>query len=237
MILEFGTLGGYSTIWLGRSLADGGRLVTLEADPDYAEVARENIARANLGGLVDLRVGLHLTYCPDWTPRGSVPSTSLSSTPIRRTARAISPGHWITPVGKPDRRRQRCPRWRPRGPRERSEGPSPAPPARDGRRGESGQRDDDPDGRRQGLRLIHDRSGVVASCWGKKWGKNPHRSQPIPADLDLAKTALDRAPRSPADSRFGLIIGPSYRNPKVNSGPLGSGEIYLGLRMDRRGPS
>ena len=45
-ILELGTLGGYSTIWLGRGLASGGRIVTLEADAHYAEVARANLARA-----------------------------------------------------------------------------------------------------------------------------------------------------------------------------------------------
>jgi predicted O-methyltransferase YrrM len=56
-ILEFGTLAGYSTIWLGRALADGGRLITLEADPAYAEVAGKNIERAGLGDAVDLRVG------------------------------------------------------------------------------------------------------------------------------------------------------------------------------------
>ena len=47
-ILEIGTLGGYSTIWLARALPPGGRLVTLEADPRHAEVARANIARAGL---------------------------------------------------------------------------------------------------------------------------------------------------------------------------------------------
>ncbi|MEU9477927.1 O-methyltransferase [Streptomyces sp. NPDC048191] len=56
-ILEIGTLGGYSTIWLARALPDGGRLVTLESDPHYAAVATANIARAGLGHLVDLRVG------------------------------------------------------------------------------------------------------------------------------------------------------------------------------------
>jgi predicted O-methyltransferase YrrM len=56
-ILELGTLGGYSTIWLGRGLADDGRLVTLEVNPRYAEVARANIARAGLADLVELRVG------------------------------------------------------------------------------------------------------------------------------------------------------------------------------------
>ena len=44
-ILEIGTLGGYSTIWLARALPAGGRLITLEADPKHAEVARVNIAR------------------------------------------------------------------------------------------------------------------------------------------------------------------------------------------------
>jgi len=56
-ILEVGTLGGYSTIWLARALPEGGRLVTLELDPDYAEVARQNIARAGVAGLVEQRVG------------------------------------------------------------------------------------------------------------------------------------------------------------------------------------
>src|SRR5436309_1112200 len=45
-ILELGTLGGYSTIWLARGLADGGRVVTLESDPDYARVAQANFDRA-----------------------------------------------------------------------------------------------------------------------------------------------------------------------------------------------
>src|SRR5215475_9471078 len=47
-ILEFGTLGGYSTIWLARALPEDGRLITLEADPRNAEVASENISRAGL---------------------------------------------------------------------------------------------------------------------------------------------------------------------------------------------
>jgi predicted O-methyltransferase YrrM len=57
-ILEIGTLGGYSTIWLGRALPPDGRLVTLEANPHYAEVARANIARAGLAEVVELHVGL-----------------------------------------------------------------------------------------------------------------------------------------------------------------------------------
>jgi predicted O-methyltransferase YrrM len=59
-ILEIGTLGGYSTIWLARALPTGGRLVTLEADPKHAKVARANIARAGLTGCVELREGLAL---------------------------------------------------------------------------------------------------------------------------------------------------------------------------------
>jgi predicted O-methyltransferase YrrM len=56
-ILEVGTLGGYSTIWLARGLPPEGRLVTLEANPEYAEIARANIARAGLDSQVEVRVG------------------------------------------------------------------------------------------------------------------------------------------------------------------------------------
>jgi predicted O-methyltransferase YrrM len=56
-ILEIGTLGGYSTIWLARALPPGGRLVTLESNPVHAAVARENILRAELDSVVDLRIG------------------------------------------------------------------------------------------------------------------------------------------------------------------------------------
>lgn len=56
-ILEIGTLGGYSTIWLGRGLAPGGRLVTLELNPVHAAVAGSNLARAGLSGQVEVRVG------------------------------------------------------------------------------------------------------------------------------------------------------------------------------------
>ena len=56
-ILELGTLGGYSTIWLARALPPGGRLVSLELEPAYAEVARANVARAGLADRVEIRVG------------------------------------------------------------------------------------------------------------------------------------------------------------------------------------
>jgi predicted O-methyltransferase YrrM len=69
-ILEIGTLGGYSTIWLARALAADGRLITLEADPRYAEVARANISRAGLGAAVELRVGRALETLPQIAAEG-----------------------------------------------------------------------------------------------------------------------------------------------------------------------
>jgi predicted O-methyltransferase YrrM len=63
-ILEIGTLGGYSTIWLARALPEDGLLITLEADPRHAEVARANISRAGLDAMVDLRVGRALETLP-----------------------------------------------------------------------------------------------------------------------------------------------------------------------------
>jgi predicted O-methyltransferase YrrM len=56
-ILEIGTLGGYSTIWLGRALPEDGRLISLEYEPKHAEVAQANIARAGLSDKVEIRVG------------------------------------------------------------------------------------------------------------------------------------------------------------------------------------
>lgn len=59
-ILEVGTLGGYSTLWLARALPPDGRLVTLELEPHHAEVARRNFSRAGLAERIDLRVGAAL---------------------------------------------------------------------------------------------------------------------------------------------------------------------------------
>jgi predicted O-methyltransferase YrrM len=72
-VLELGTLGGYSTIWLGRALPPDGRLVTLEAEAKYAEVARANIARAGLGDLVELRLGPALDTLPQLAAEGPEP--------------------------------------------------------------------------------------------------------------------------------------------------------------------
>jgi predicted O-methyltransferase YrrM len=64
-ILEIGTLGGYSTIWLGWALPIGGKIVTLESDPKHAAVARANIANAGLGDAVEVRVGKALELLPE----------------------------------------------------------------------------------------------------------------------------------------------------------------------------
>src|SRR6266508_1161213 len=63
-ILEIGTLAGYSAIWLARALPAGGKLITLEADPKHAAVARANIARAGLAEMVEVRVGKALDTLP-----------------------------------------------------------------------------------------------------------------------------------------------------------------------------
>jgi predicted O-methyltransferase YrrM len=68
-ILEIGTLGGYSTIWLARALPDGGRVISLEADARHAEVARANIARAGLESRVEVRLGMALDLLPGLAER------------------------------------------------------------------------------------------------------------------------------------------------------------------------
>ena len=134
--LEFGTLGGYSTIWLGRALPDDGRLITLESEPAYAEVARANIERAGLA------------------ERRRDPGRARRSRPCqcsRRRARAVRPrlhrrrqGQHARvlrlvarahPPRRADRRRQRRPRRRAgrrAGHRARDRRPAPLP--RDARR-------------------------------------------------------------------------------------------------------
>lgn len=72
-ILEIGTLGGYSTIWLGRALPADGKLLTLEVNPEYAKVAWENISRADLDAVVDLRLGPALETLPQIAAEGGGP--------------------------------------------------------------------------------------------------------------------------------------------------------------------
>ena len=72
-VLEIGTLGGYSTIWLGRGLSQGGRLITLEADPKHAELARGNIARAGLAEVVEVILGRAIDTLPQLAATGRGP--------------------------------------------------------------------------------------------------------------------------------------------------------------------
>src|ERR1700761_320717 len=72
-ILEIGTLGGYSTIWLARAVAPGGRVVTLELNPAHAVVAESNIARAGLSDVVEIRVGPALESLQQLETEGAEP--------------------------------------------------------------------------------------------------------------------------------------------------------------------
>lgn len=72
-ILEVGTLGGYSTIWLARALRPDGKLITLEYEPKHADVARANIERAGLSHLVEIRLGKAIDTLPKIAAEGGAP--------------------------------------------------------------------------------------------------------------------------------------------------------------------
>jgi predicted O-methyltransferase YrrM len=72
-ILEIGTLGAYSTIWMARALPEGGHIVTLEADPHHAKVARANLKNAGLLDRVDLRLGRAIESLPKLEASGAGP--------------------------------------------------------------------------------------------------------------------------------------------------------------------
>ena len=72
-ILEIGTLGAYSTIWMARALPSDGRLMSIEADPAYAEVARSNLERAGVQERVTVRVGRALEVLPEIEAEGLGP--------------------------------------------------------------------------------------------------------------------------------------------------------------------
>jgi predicted O-methyltransferase YrrM len=112
-ILEIGTLGGYSTIWMAKALPPGGKLITLEYSPEHAEVARGNLARSGLLDRVEVRVGPALTSLPDlegpfdlifidadkpnnphylnWAVRLSRPGTVIILDNVVRDGRVIDP--------------------------------------------------------------------------------------------------------------------------------------------------
>jgi predicted O-methyltransferase YrrM len=72
-VLEIGTLGGYSTIWMAKGLPPAGRVVTLEIDVKHAEVAAANFARAGLSDRIDLRIGPALETLPGVEREGAGP--------------------------------------------------------------------------------------------------------------------------------------------------------------------
>src|SRR3569623_3229637 len=72
-ILEIGTLGGYSTIWLAKALPAGGRLISLEYSEKHAAVARDNLARAGMLDRAEVRVGAALASLPKVAADGSGP--------------------------------------------------------------------------------------------------------------------------------------------------------------------
>jgi predicted O-methyltransferase YrrM len=72
-VLELGTLGGYSTILMARALGEGGRLISLEANPKFAEVARASIERAGVGDIVEVRIGPALESLPLLAEEGAGP--------------------------------------------------------------------------------------------------------------------------------------------------------------------
>ncbi len=72
-VLEIGTLGAYSTIWLARALPEDGRVVTLEVNPKHAEVSLRNLARAGVANKVDLRLGKALETLPQLEAAGRGP--------------------------------------------------------------------------------------------------------------------------------------------------------------------
>lgn len=72
-VLEIGTLGGYSTIWMARALPEDGHIVTLEVDARHADVARANFARAGVDQLIDLRLGNAIDTLPALAAEGAGP--------------------------------------------------------------------------------------------------------------------------------------------------------------------
>lgn len=72
-ILEIGTLGAYSTIWLARALEPGGRLISLEIDPKHAALSRANLARAGLSGVAEVRLGSAHDSLPALLAEGAGP--------------------------------------------------------------------------------------------------------------------------------------------------------------------
>lgn len=72
-ILELGTLGAYSTLWLAKALPADGKLISLEVNPDYAEISRRNVENAGLGNIVEIRTGKALDLLPQIAAENGAP--------------------------------------------------------------------------------------------------------------------------------------------------------------------
>ena len=102
-ILEIGTLGGYSTIWLARALPSGGRLVTLESETKHAEVARRNIAHAKLDDKVEVRVGSALDRLPELQSESLFDLVFIDADKNNYPGWRAAPGRQRGPRGQGDR--------------------------------------------------------------------------------------------------------------------------------------
>lgn len=98
-ILELGTLGGYSTLWLARALPHGGRLITLEADAKHAQVALAGFARAGLDDVIELRLGPALETLPQLASEGCGPFDFI----FLDADKDNYPGyfHWLIKLSRP----------------------------------------------------------------------------------------------------------------------------------------
>jgi predicted O-methyltransferase YrrM len=98
-VLEIGTLGGYSTIWLARALPPDGKVVTLEFSPAHAEVARSNIAAAGFADRVEVRVGPALETLPVLEQEGAGPFDLIFVDADKRN----NPGYleWVLKLSRP----------------------------------------------------------------------------------------------------------------------------------------
>ncbi|HYN88794.1 MAG TPA: O-methyltransferase [Ardenticatenaceae bacterium] len=101
-VLEIGTLGGYSAIWMGRGLAPDGRLISLEISPKHAEFARGFIQRAGLAGKVEVRVGAATEILPSLEWEGPFDLAFIDANKddylayLHWCVHLVRPGGWIT---------------------------------------------------------------------------------------------------------------------------------------------
>ncbi len=102
-ILEIGSLGGYSAIWLARALPAGGQLISLELDPHHAQVAGRNVANAGLSQLVEIQVGPALENLVRMSNAGTEPFDLVFIDAdkegyvdyLNHAVRLVRPGGWI----------------------------------------------------------------------------------------------------------------------------------------------